>query len=261
MRVDILNIKIDNFTGREVTEKIEEFLNSSASHYVITANPEMVVAAEKDNEFRKIINNADLVIPDGFGLILASRFLAGPEKLSERITGVDLVYKIAKILAENSIKRKVFFLGAKEGVAKAAAEKLKKVFPGLEICGTFSGDAGEKGSPRFDNQVEAGDRIAVSIVNQAKPDVLFIAYGAPKQEKWIARNLKKMPSVNLAIGVGGAFDIISGRIKRAPSWMRNAGLEWLWRLIQEPRRIGRIYNATIKFGWQVFTLSLKKYKL
>lgn len=250
MRVDILNIKIDNLTGREAMKKAEELLNSSSGHYIVTANPEMIVAAQKDDEFRKIINNADLTLPDGFGLLLASRFLPGPEKLSGRVTGVDLVYKIAKIIAEYPVKRKIFFLGAREGVAKAAAEKLKKIFTGLEICGTFSGDAGEK-----------GDRIAISIINQAKPDVLFIAYGAPKQEKWIARNLKKMPSVKLAIGVGGAFDIISGRIRRAPQWMRSAGLEWLWRLIQEPRRIGRIYNATIKFGWLVFTSGRKKDKL
>jgi N-acetylglucosaminyldiphosphoundecaprenol N-acetyl-beta-D-mannosaminyltransferase len=237
MKVDILGIKIDKITNSELAEKLEEFMNSGVEHYIITANPEIIVEAQKDIKFHEIINNADLTIPDGFGLLLASRFLSGLEKLSERITGVDLVYKTAKILAENPVKRKVFFLGAREGAAKAAAEKLKKIFSGLEFAGTFSGDGNEK-----------GDRVAVSIINQAKPDILFVAYGAPKQEKWIARNLKKMPSVRLAIGVGGAFDIISGRIRRAPQWTRKAGLEWLWRLIQEPRRIGRIYNATVKFA-------------
>jgi len=170
MKIDILGVKIDKITIDEIAKKIEEFINFGAGHYIITANPEMIVAAEKDIKLREIINNANLVIPDGFGLLLASRFLLRPEKLSERIAGIDLVYKIAKILAENPVKRKVFFLGAREGVGKAAAEKLKKIFSKLEICGTFSGDAGEK-----------GDRIAISIINQAKPDVLLVAYGVPKQ--------------------------------------------------------------------------------
>jgi len=135
-----------------------------------------------------------------------------------------------------------FLLGAKNGIAKLTEQKLKKIYPNLSIVGIFSGDADEK-----------GDRIALSIINQAKPDLLFIAYGAPKQEKWIARNLEKLPTIKLAIGIGGAFDMVSGKIKRAPLWVRKISLEWLWRLAMEPRRINRIYNATIKFIWLVLT--------
>lgn len=242
MRIDILGVKIDKISGSEAMEKIEYFLNSSAGHYIVTANPEMIVAAQKDENLRQIINNADLAIPDGIGLIFASKITCRENSLKERFSGIDLIYKITRHFDNPAKKNRIFFLGAKGETGKIAAAKLKKNFPNFEIAGFFSGDANEK-----------GDRIAISIINQASPDILFVAYGAPKQEKWIARNLKKMPNVRLAIGVGGAFDIISGKISRAPLWMRNAGLEWLWRLIQEPRRIGRIYNATIKFGWLILT--------
>lgn len=238
-KIDILGVKIDKITAIETIERIGQFLRSNSSHYIITANPEMAVEAQKDEEFRKIINNADLVVPDGFGLILASKILYGKNRLTERISGIDLIFEIAKNFGNDY---KIFLLGGKESVAKITAEKLKEKFPEIKIAGFFGGDASE-----------IGDSAAILAVNVASPDILFVAYGAPKQEKWIARNLKKMPSVKLVMGVGGAFDIISGRIKRAPLWMRRFGLEWLWRLIQEPRRIGRIYNATIKFLWLVLT--------
>lgn len=237
MKTYILGVKIDKTTVRETIERIGQFLSSNRGHYIITANPEMLVAAQKDAEFREIINNADLVAPDGFGLILASKILRGKNGLTERISGIDLIIKIAENFGSD---HKIFLLGGQEGVAKMATEKLKEKFPDIKISGFFGGDASE-----------AGDIATISAINQANPDILFIAFGAPKQEKWIARNLKKMPGIRLAIGVGGAFDIISGRIKRAPQWMRRLGLEWFWRLIQEPRRIGRIYNATIKFMWLV----------
>lgn len=238
MKVGILDVKINKITIGETIEEIRNFLKSDRGHCIVTANPEMIVEAQKDAELREIINNADIVIPDGTGIVIASKIIFPKNSLAQKITGIDLLYEIAEKFSDSY---KIFLLGGREGVAKLTAEKLKEKFPRVKIVGVFSGDSSE-----------AGDNATVLAVNAEKPDILFIAYGAPKQEKWIARNLKKMPSVRLAIGVGGAFDIISGRIKRAPRWMRNAGLEWLWRLIQEPRRIGRIYNATIKFGWLVF---------
>lgn len=251
MRIDILGVKIDKITSRELMEKIQEFLYSGSGHYIVTANPELIVRARKDSEFSDVINKADLVVPDGIGLIFASKIISGIKgDLSERIQGIDLLYRIANSFTAPTHKNRIFFLGARGENAKLAALKLKKNFPNIEIASFFGGESGEK-----------GDRIAVSIINQAKPDILFVAYGAPRQEKWIARNLKKLPTVRLAIGVGGAFDIISGKIARAPQWMRNVGLEWFWRLIQEPRRIGRIYNATIKFTWLILTNSLKKDKI
>lgn len=247
MKIDILNIKIDKISSCDLMTKIQEFLSSETGHYLVTANPEIAVLAQNDKEFRDIVNNANLALPDGIGLVFASKIFSHKEKLTERTQGIDLIYRIAKNFDNPAQKIRIFFLGARGENAKLAAQKIKKNFPNIEIAGFFGGDASEE-----------GDRVALSIINQAKPNILFVAYGAPRQEKWIARNLKKMPTVRLAIGVGGAFDIISGKIFRAPLWMRNVGLEWLWRLLKEPRRIGRIYNATIKFGWLVLTNKAKK---
>ncbi len=249
-KIDILGVNINKISREYLMVKISEFLYSDEAHYIITANPEIVLEAQKDPGFRDIINKADLVVPDGFGLILASKILLLKSQLSERMHGIDLVYRIARIFEIPSEKNRIFFLGARGENAKLAAQKIKNIFPDIEIAGSFSGEAGEE-----------GDRVALSIINQTRPDILFIAYGAPKQEKWIARNLKNLPTVRIAVGVGGAFDIISGKISRAPLWMRNAGLEWLWRLYKEPRRIGRIYNATVKFMWLVLTKRNKKDKI
>lgn len=250
MQIDILDIKIDRINLKDLMIKISEFLCLKTGHHIVTVNPEMIVLAQKDQTFREIINKADLAVPDGTGLILFSKIISQPNNLNERIQGIDLIYFIAKNFNHSAQKIGFFFLGARGENAKLTAQKIKKKFSNIEIAGFFSGEADEK-----------GDRIAVSIINQTKPNILFVAYGAPKQEKWIARNLKKMPTVRLAIGVGGAFDIISGKISRAPLWMRNAGLEWLWRLMKEPSRINRIYNATIKFSWLILTNKFKKDKI
>lgn len=237
-KLEILGVKIDKITITETLHKIEVFLSSGNTHYIVTVNPEMVVLAQKDAKFKNIINQADLAVPDGIGLVFASRWLYPKNPLKEKITGIDLMLKIISKQQNNAIK--IFLLGAKNGIAKLTALKLKKIYPKINIVGVFGGEADEK-----------GDRVALALINKAKPDILFVAYGAPKQEKWIARNLKNLPSVKLAIGVGGAFDMISGKIKRAPLWMRKIGLEWLWRFAMEPRRISRIYNATVKFTWLV----------
>jgi N-acetylglucosaminyldiphosphoundecaprenol N-acetyl-beta-D-mannosaminyltransferase len=250
MSIKILGIKINKITNAEILNRIGSFLNSSEGHYIVTANPEIAILARKDREFRDIVNKADLVVPDGIGLVYASKIISRKEALSERSQGVDLIYRIAKNFDNPPGKLHLFFLGARGEGAKLTAQRIKRNFPNIEIAGFFGGDSGEE-----------GDRIAVSIINQSKANIVFVAYGAPDQEKWIARNLKKMPTVRLAIGVGGAFDMISGKITRAPLWMRNAGLEWLWRLAKEPTRIGRIYNATIKFTWFILTNKLKKDKL
>lgn len=249
-KIDILGIKINKITSQNLMAKIQEFLYSGSGHYIVTANAEIIVKARNDQKFADIIKNADLVLPDGSGPVFASWIISPKNKLSEWIAGIDLIYKIANSFDSLAQKNRIFFLGARGENAKLAAKKLKKNFPNIEVAGFFGGEAGKK-----------GDRIAVSIINQAKPDILFVAYGAPNQEKWIFRNLKNLPTVRLAIGVGGAFDIISGKISRAPLWMRKIGLEWLWRLLKEPSRIGRIYNATVKFMWLVLTKGNKKGKI
>ncbi len=161
--------------------------------------------------------------------------------IPERVTGVDLLEKLA-----SKTTKSIFLLGAAPGIAETTKKELEKKYESINIVGYHSG------TPRKKDEKEI-----ISMINKAKPKLLFIAYGAPKQEEWIHRNLKKLPSVKLAIGIGGSFDFISGKTKRAPLWMQKTGIEWIFRLIQEPSRISRIYNATIKFPLRVFKESLK----
>ena len=238
MKIDILGVKINNVTMSETLQKIEGFLNDGRQHYIVTPNPEMFILARKDEEFRKILNEADLAVPDGMGLVYASKFLGMPFK--ERVAGVDLVQKLCKFKNSNF---KLFLLGGRGDTAEKAANNLQNLYSNINIAGADCGGYVHK-SGGMNMETE---KIVLDKINKTKPDILLVAFGAPKQEKWIYYNLKKMPSVKLAIGVGGAFDFISGRIKRAPAIIQKLGLEWAWRLAREPERAPRIFNATIKF--------------
>lgn len=229
MKVEILDIKIDNLTFYEAADRVRSLLSGKNGHFIVTPNPEMVLRAQKDSYFKDVLNSASLAIPDGIGLVLVSRFLNN--KISKKVSGVDFMEEICRIAEKNG--KTVFLLGAMDGVAAKAAENLQDKFPNLKIAGYLDGNFDLKSCYRN--------------VNDASPDIVFVALGAPKQEKWIFENLNKMNSVKLAMGVGGAFDFISGKIKRAPLWMRKIGLEWLWRLILEPKRAKRILNAVIVF--------------
>ena len=236
--MEILGIKVDSLKTEEALKKIEGFLSSGRQHYIVTPNPEFLVRAQKDEQFKKILNQADLAVPDGIGLFFASLFLGQP--LKERITGTDLMEKICQKAAQN--KWPVFLFGAGPGIAQKAAQVLKKKYSGLEIEELlFSEEDGQSGK-----------------IDQSQPAVLFVALGAAKQEKWISDYLKEMPSIKLAMGVGGAFDFISGQTKRAPRLLRSIGLEWLWRMILEPWRASRIYQAVIKFSWLVLKSRLQR---
>jgi len=231
--MNLLGVRIDNISMDEVLQKIEEFLRDGKQHYIVTINPEFIVKAQKDEEFRKILNGADLAIPDGVGVVWAARWLDEP--LRERVSGVDLIerFKNHDLRFKN---KKFFLLGGRNGVAK----KIAGQWP--EVVG-------------FSEEAEGMELFAR--IKECRPDVLLVALGAPKQEKWIAENLSKVPSVKVAIGVGGAFDFLSKKIKRAPVFMQKMGLEWLWRLILEPRRLPRILNATIVFLWLVFKKKIR----
>jgi len=228
----LIGVRVDNLMMQEVLQKIRGFLVDGRQHYIVTPNPEFLVRARKDEEFREILNKADLAVPDGIGLIWASKFLGQP--LKERVSGTDLITRIMN--SELGIKNnKIFLLGGRNGVA----EKIARNWP--EVVG-YS-----------ENQDDCLD-----LINQCQPNILFVALGAPKQEKWIVQNLKSVPSVRVAIGVGGAFDFLSGRISRAPRFTQKIGLEWLWRFCQQPRRLPRILNAIIIFPFLVF---LSKFKI
>ena len=239
MKTEILDVKIDNDSLPDVIKKIEEFVFDKKQHYIVTPNPEFLVLAKKDEEFKNILNKADIAVADGFGLALASRFLYG--KKLQRTTGNDLMMEIC-CFAQN-YSRSIFLFGGKQGIAKMAGEKLQKLFPKISIAGVLDG-------VEISNAKNIG-REVINTIEFAKPDILFVALGQGKQEKFIHNNLSLLPSVKLAIGVGGAFDFLAGAQKRAPIFMQKIGLEWLYRLIREPRRWKRIFNAVMVFPWLV----------
>lgn len=224
----VLGVLIDNISMKQTLKTIKGYLESKTRHSVVTANPEIVMRAINDKKYKfNVLKNADLIIPDGFGLIPASYILGSP--LKHRITGVDLTYETATLCKR--LNKKLFLLGATEEVLKKAAQKLGTKY--------YSSDISKK---KLNN-----DKAIIEKINKVSPDVILVALGAPYQEQWIQKNLKKLPSVKLAIGVGGSFDYISGKVKRAPKIIRKIGLEWLIRLILQPKRINRIITATIKF--------------
>lgn len=229
MKVNTLGVKIDDISLDQAIYIVETWLKKGGKRYIVTPNPEFIVRAQNDQEFMEILNKANLAIPDGVGLKLAG--------VKNRIAGVDLMEKLCEIASQKGLS--VGLLGGKDNVAKLTAQKLAEKYPSLKI--SFAEDGGEVD--------EQGDLSSSS--GRKKMDILFVAFGPPKQEKWIAKNLKNIP-VKVAMGVGGAFDFLSGKIPRAPERIRNLGLEWLFRLTVEPWRIKR-QLALVKFVWLVLT--------
>ena len=210
-----------------MTEAVDWVTNALAGEtprQVATVNPEFVMRARRDPGFREVLARADLCIPDGFGVVWAARRLGHP--LPERIAGVDFVEALARRGA--SAGWRFFLLGAGPGVADAAAQALITDAPGLQVVGCLAGSP----DPSADAEVTA-------VIRGLSPDIVLVAYGAPNQDLWIARNLHATKA-RVAIGVGGAFDFLSGRARRAPRWMRDNGLEWLHRLSREPWRWRRM---------------------
>lgn len=236
-RAEILGIKIDPCTMDEVITHITQQMHAKKRTFVVTPNPEMLLAADKDAGFKKILNSAEISIPDGIGIVMASRWLK-TIKIPQRVTGTDLMQKLCA--CASAYGWKIFLLGAQTGVAEQTASILQKKYHGLNIAGCYAG------SP-----LPAEDDYITKKITENDANMLFVAYGIPAQEKWINRNWEKIPHILCAIGVGGAFDFIAGVQKRAPKWMQKYGLEWCWRLLQEPHRIKRIWNATVVFPWIV----------
>jgi len=226
-RVNILGVRFNGDSENKMLEKIGKMVEDDKQHYIVTPNPEIVMAAQKDKRFRRILNRADLIVPDGVGIIWASQILYGVSgRISKRIAGVDLMEEICYLATRQGWS--VFFLGARRGVADKCARELQNRYSGLLVTGTYSGRA----EPKYDEKVR---KKILNLIGEAKIDFLFVAYGGKRQEKWIIRNLPKLP-VKIAMGVGGSFDFISGQVKRAPQWMHKFGLEWFWRLICQPWR-------------------------
>ncbi len=237
-RLSILGLPVDTITYKTWLEQIEIWLREKQSaKQVCTVNPEFIMIAQRDPIFFHILQRAALCVPDGVGLLWASRYLGAP--LPERVTGSDGLPLIAEHAAERGWK--IFFLGAGAGIAARAATILQARYPGLQVVGTHSG------SPAADEE----DAI-VALINKSGADILFVAYGAPKQDKWIARNLPRL-QVGMAMGVGGSFDFIAGTVPRAPEWLQKRGLEWLYRLLRQPwrwRRMLRLPRFVLAVLWR-----------
>ena len=230
----ILGIRIDDVTMDEAVERLAAFAASGVCHHAVTVNPEFIMEAQKNAAFAAILNAADLALPDGIGLVWAARWRGRP--LRERVAGVDMVERLAAVAAQRGLR--LFLLGAAPGVAEEAAAILAARYAGLVIAGTYAG------SPRPED-----DEAALSRIVSARPHILLVAYGAPRQDEWIERLRARLP-VGVAMGIGGAFDFISGRRRRAPVWLQRLGLEWLHRLYMEPWRWRRML-ALPGFVWAV----------
>lgn len=233
--ITILDVPVHQVTMAQTLAHVERFLETPGLDQIATVNPEFVMAAQKDGEFLTVLQQAALCIPDGVGLLWAARVLG--QRLPERVAGSELVYHLAQLAAEK--KHRLFLLGAAPGVAEEAAAVLQHHYPNLIVAGTYAG------SPDT-----AENEAIVQRINDSAADLLFVAYGAPRQDKWIARNREKLPTVRVAMGVGGALDFITGRSIRAPQWVQKLGLEWLHRLYHEPWRWRRML-ALPRFAFHI----------
>jgi len=211
-KVMILGVEVSDISQAQAIKKVQEFLNDSKQHYIVTPNPEIVLAASKSAKLRSVFDKADLSLPDGFGLKIAARILG--QKLHHRVAGADFMLQIAALGAQE--RQSVFLLGGQAGVAKKAALKLQKMHPSLKIAGAESGGKVIKEN----NAWATSDRELIKKINQSQARILFVAFGCPKQEKWIRDNLYKLGSVKLAMAVGGSLDYLANVRRRAPRWLR-----------------------------------------
>ena len=233
-RVEILGVKVDAVTMAQAVERVENLIAEKKSSIVATANAEMLLNVTHDAELKKILNAADLVVPDGAGTVWAARHLG--KFMPERVAGFDLVQELMKIAPARGIK--FFLFGAAPGIADKAKLKAETLYPGIKIVGTRNGYFKPADEPEI-----------ISQIKNSQPDILLAALGVPKQEKWLFKYRAEL-KIPVSIGVGGTFDVMAGVVKRAPLWMQKARLEWLFRAMLQPSRAGRLI-ALPKFVWKV----------
>ncbi len=228
----ILGVKVDCIKLTEVLKKVASWAEGQNKRYIVTPNPEMVVEAQTDTEFKRILNAADLSIPDGIGLVMSSR------AIKERVAGAEVMMEMCRMASQNGYK--VFLLGGLGEVANKAAEELEKQFEGLKI-------KAEAGPQSLDKATKQENERVVKMINDYKPKFLFVGFGHNKQEKWIDKNIEKL-KIKVAMGVGGSFDYLVKPMLRAPKMIQGVGLEWLWRLALQPWRIKRQFRL-VRFVW------------
>src|SRR5260221_5542316 len=232
--ITMFGVPFDNITLAETVKRIEEMVASHEPHYVCTANVDFLVQTRRDTELHRILNEAHLVLCDGAPLVWASRWLGSP--LPERVAGSDLVPQLIRVAAKRNYR--LFFLGATSEANEQAVVNVRAQFPNATIAGHYS--------PPFRPLSEMNNEESMARIRAAQPDILFVAFGCPKAEKWMAMNYRSL-GVPVMIGIGGTIDFLAGRVKRAPLWMQRAGLEWTFRLRQEPRRLFKRYATDL---WQ-----------
>ncbi len=242
-KVDIIGIPVDNLTQEEAIEKLTKFIEEKKFHLVFTLNSENATKVLENRDFLDIVKKADLVVPDGIGIILASRILKTP--LKERIPGIDLSFKLMEIANEKGYK--IVLIGGKLGVSEKAKENLEKIFKNIKILKTYNGYFKDDEENKIVDEIE-----------NLNPDILLVGMGSEKQEKWIWKNREKFKNIGVCIGVGGTLDIWAGIKKRAPIFIQKIGLEWLYRALIEPKRVVRLFKI-FRFIYKVFLLRWKKF--
>lgn len=241
-RMEFMNTEVDNLTMDEALSAIDELIRENKNAYVVTPNVDHIVKLERGGELVDVYKNADLILTDGKPLVWISKWYGKPIK--EKISGSDLFPLLCKMAAEKGYS--MFFLGAAEGVAAKAAQNLTKKYPGLNVVGTYSPPY------EFEKNKEEMTRIE-SMIKSAKPHILIVGLGCPKQEFFIFHNKERL-KVPISLGLGASLDFEAGNIKRAPKWMSNHGLEWLYRITQDPKRLVKRYLVDDR---RIFALALK----
>lgn len=242
--INIRGVSFDNVSLNEALDICEGFLKEDGAKIIHTPNAEIVQMCVESEEKRKLINSADLIIPDGAGVILAGKILGTPCPKG-KVAGIELCEALAKNAGKNG--HKVFFLGGKPGIAEQAAEKLKEKYPDLPVAGCNDGYFKD-------------DAPIIEKINASGADILFVCLGVPRQEMWMSANRDKL-NVRLMGGFGGSFDVFAGTVKRAPEFFIKCNLEWLYRLLKEPKRIGRMMKLPkFIFGSVKDKIIRKKYE-
>lgn len=241
-RMKFMNTEIDNLTMQEALQAIDELIKKNDSSYVVTPNVDHIVQLETNKELQKVYANASLILTDGKPLLWIAKWYGTPIK--EKISGSDLFPLLCKMAAEKGYT--MFFLGAAEGVAAKAAENLMKRYKGLQVVGTYSPPYGFENNPKEMNKIKA-------MIKKVHPHMLIVGLGCPKQEKFMYYHCKEL-GVPISFGLGASFDFEAGNIKRAPKWMADHGLEWLFRITQDPKRMAKRYLVD---DLKIFSLAIK----
>lgn len=222
--IKLLDVNVHPYTMKEVVSYLTKQISNNEKNFVVTANAEIIMLCQNDLKYKSIVNSADIVLPDGAGTVWGGNILG--HTIKERVAGFDLFLNLLKVASEKDFR--LYFLGASPGIAKNAKNELLKNYPTLSVLGYHDG--------YFDKEEELK---IIEEINKLNIDILFVALGAPKQELWINKHLKDL-NINLVVGIGGSFDVIVGKMQRAPKFMQNHSLEWLFRLYKQPNRFIRM---------------------